>query len=209
MGADEYSPAFSAVTVLTPNEGEVIPSGSNQVIGWGAPGQADWFKLLYSVDNGLTWLPIDKGITDKGYFWYVPPMPNNKKACRIKVVAYNDSNVKVGADVTDVPFAIEVVKVTSPNGGIPLTSGDTQLVEWYTNEPVRPVATVQLSYTTDGGITWKKMDGSLVSPESFSWTVPTVLKEKKKCKVKVVLKDDKGRSVGSDLSDSFFSILPL
>ena len=37
IGADEYSPTFSAVTLLRPNEGEVVPSGSNQVIGWGAP----------------------------------------------------------------------------------------------------------------------------------------------------------------------------
>ena len=135
-------------------------------------------------------------------------MPNNKKSCRIKVLAYNDSNVKVGSDVTDVPFTMEVVKVTSPNGGSPLPPGDI-LVQWHTNETVRPVATVQLSYTMDGGVTWKQMIGSPVSgnPESFTWTVPTVTKEKKKCKVKVVLKDNQGKSVGSDTSDTFFSIL--
>jgi hypothetical protein len=207
IGADEYSPTFSAVTLLTPNKGGVIPSGSDQVIGWGAPSQADWFKLLYSTDNGLTWLTIEKRMTDKGYLWHVPAMPNNKKTCRIKVVAYNDLNVKVGSDVTDLPFTIEVVKVTSPNGGVPLTSGDT-LVEWYTNETVRPVATVQLFYTIDGGLTWRQMTGSPVSgnPGSFTWTVPSVTK--KKCKVKVVLKDDKRKGVGSDISDAFFSILP-
>jgi hypothetical protein len=206
IGADEYSPTFSSVNLLTPIEGEVIPSGSYQAIGWGAPVQADWFKLLYSIDNGLTWLTIDKGITDKGYLWYVPPMPNNKKKCRMKIVAYNDSNVKVGSYVSG-PFAIEVVKLTSPNGGVPLPPGDT-LVEWYTNETVRPVATVQLFYTVDGGVTWKQMIGSPVSdnPGSFTWTIPSVTK--KKCKVKVVLKDAQGKSVGSDTSDTFFSILP-
>jgi len=134
-------------------------------------------------------------------------MPNNKKKCKIKIVAYNDSNAKVGSYVTGVPFAIEVVKLTSPNGGVPVAPGDT-LVEWYTNETVRPVTAVQLFYTVDEGVTWKQMVGSPVlgNPESFTWTVPSVTK--KKCKVKVVLKDDKGKSVGSDTSDTFFSIQP-
>jgi len=115
----------------------------------------------------------------------------------------------VGADVNDVPFTIEVVKVTSPNGGVPLTPGDT-LVEWHTNEMLRPVAKVQLFYTVDGGVNWKQMTGSPVSgnPGSFTWTVPSVTVEKKKCKVKVVLKDNQGKSVGSDTSDTFFSIVP-
>jgi len=210
MGADEYSPTFGAVTLLVPQGGEVIPSGSKQVIGWGAPGKADWFKLLYSLDNGLTWLTIDKGIAEKGYLWSVPAIPKNRKSCRIKVVAFNDLNVKVGSGVTQGPFMIEVVKLTLPNGGGTLTSGDTPLIEWSTNETVRPVATVQLFYTANGGVTWKQIQGSPLSgnPGSFFWTVPPVTKEKSKCKVKVVLKDAKGNSVGSDMSDTFFTIQP-
>jgi hypothetical protein len=43
---------------------------------------------------------------------------------------------------------------------------------------------------------------------SFIWTVPPVTKAKTKCKVKIVLKDINDRTVGSDVSDGFFTILP-
>jgi hypothetical protein len=42
----------------------------------------------------------------------------------------------------------------------------------------------------------------------FSWKVPSVTKDKTRCKVKVVLKDAVGNSVGSDMSDNIFTILP-
>jgi hypothetical protein len=214
MGAYEYSPEFVELTLFQPNGGETVASGSEHLIGWGAPFQAESFNLLYSIDNGLTWKSIVKGITDKGYLWQVPDMPGNKKKCLFKVVGFNLSGVKVGADTSAAPFKIEVVRLIWPNGDpadLPLESGTEHKVEWETNGTLREVASAQLFYTVDGGLTWKQMQGSPVpdNPESFDWTVPAVARDKPKCKAKVVLKDDKGNSVGNDVSDAFFKILKI
>jgi hypothetical protein len=71
------------------------------------------------------------------------------------------------------------------------------------------VRQVRLFYSLDKGVTWKLFPsqpdpGS--NPGSHKVTLPN--KTKLKCKVKVVLKDDKARTVGSDVSDGTFTIGP-
>jgi hypothetical protein len=140
----------------------------------------------------------------------VPKPLNNKRKCYIKVIAFNASNVKIGADRSDAPFTIEVVKLNTPNGGESLTSGDSYEIKWSTNTTKNPVSKVILQYTLDGGLTWKQITtftgGN--NPGIYTWTIPTVVSTKTKCKVKVVLKDSAGNVVGSDLSDGFFTINP-
>jgi hypothetical protein len=101
------------------------------------------------------------------------------------------------------------VRVTAPNGGDVLTSGQRVAVQWETHETVRPVCSVQLFYSLDGGLNWKRMTGSPVrgNPGSFNWR-PRALKQKDDCKVKVVLKDSSARVLGTDTSDAPFKIEP-
>jgi len=127
----------------------------------------------------------------------------------VKVIGYDFSEKKVGADRSDWPFTIEVVKLTWPNGGETLTPGDMPTITWKTNETKRDVTKVKLLYTKNGGNTWNKIDTLDGNPGSYDgWTVPDVLKTKSKCKVKVVLKDARGNTVGKDTSDGYFTIQP-
>jgi hypothetical protein len=78
-----------------------------------------------------------------------------------------------------------------------------------TNATQNLVVKVVLSYTQNGGVTWQRLDtidGG--NPGTYSWAVPAVATAKLTCKVKVVLKDSAGNTVGSDLSDAFFTIQP-
>jgi predicted outer membrane repeat protein len=198
----------TAVKLLSPNGGEVIPSGSSYTIQWQAPANAHHYTLKLSMDNGMTWSTIASNITGNSYNWDVPIPWNNKRKCFIKVIAFNASNVKIGADSSDGPFTIEVIKLNTPNGGETLTSGSTYNITWTTNQTIRPVSKVILSYTLDGGVTWKAIPAIAGNPGTYSWTVPTVSTSKTKCKVKVVLKDSAGNTIGSDVSDAFFTINP-
>jgi hypothetical protein len=191
-----------------PNGGEVIPSGSNYTIEWEAPLEMATFKLKCSMDNGKQWIPIDSGITDTSYGWTVPTPRKNKKKCLVKVIGYDGSEKKVGADRSDWPFTIEVVKLTSPNGGETCTSGDPYTITWTTNGTKKPVEKVVLKYTQNGGKKWKKIDRLAEDTGTYEWTVPGVPKAKGKCLVKVVLKDANGKTVGSDTSDGYFTIEP-
>ncbi len=202
----------TAVKVLSPNGGEAIPSGDIYTIQWQAPPTAHHFTLKLSMDNGMTWTTIASNITGNTYDWTVPVPTNNKRKCLIKVIAFNSSNVKLGADRSDGTFTIEVIKLLSPNGGESLTSGDSIPISWTINKTRKPIAKMIISYTLNGGLTWKTViifPGGGSGSWSIIWTVPTVSTKKTKCKVKVVLKDSAGNVIGSDLSDGFFTISPL
>ena len=124
---------INTVTVVTPNGGEIIPSGSTYAIQWGAPSNAVKFDLKYSINNGSTWKTIASKVTGTSYDWHVPVPSNNKTSCLVKVIGFDSSGKKVGEDISDSAFTIEVVKVTSPDGGEILKSGNTRAITWRTN----------------------------------------------------------------------------
>jgi hypothetical protein len=207
--------AFTAVTLLAPNSGEILPSGSNYTIRWEAPPEAVKFKLKLSVDNGLTWAPITTDfVSGIEHFWTVPKPWGNKRKCFIKVVGYNASNTKLGIDASDESFAIEVVKLESPNGGVGVTypSGVPLTITWTTNATKKSVAKVKLYYTKNGGLTWLPIatlkDSVSITPglHSYNDWIPTVGEDKNNCKVKVVLMDAAGNVLGQDASDNYFTI---
>jgi hypothetical protein len=196
--------------VHAPNGGEVLPSGSSFEIKWCAPDPAVNFSLWYSADNRATWKLIKDEISGTSYNWTVPSLPANRKACFVKMIAYKASGKKSGQDTSEKPFKIQIVKVDSPEGGDRLRSNDTWQIRWQTHATVRPVETVRILYTKDGGATWEPILGSPVSPDSgtFNWTVPSISKTSNRCRVKVLLKDSKGMTIGTDASDGYFTIEP-
>ena len=212
-----YGDSFSSsgltpdkVILVQPTGGEVVTPGPTPYpIQWIAPPNAQTFKLQLSVDNGVTWsLIAPDRVPGTSYDWTVIPPTKNKKQCLVKVSAYDGSNVKIGSDKSDSVFAIEVVKLTSPNGGEPLVSGGTHTITWTNHGPMADQ--VILSYTLNNGSTWYPIDMGLDQSDDgiFDWVVPAVSKPKEKCLVKVVLKDASGNKLGSDASDEFFTIDP-
>ncbi len=225
-GADISDGNFTieVVTLLSPNGPEVFHPGDTTTIEWNACDAAASFDVMFSMDNGATWINVDDGNTPvliemeelAGAALPVkilPPSTGNKTKCLLKVVAYNDRNVKIGEDTSDTPFAIEVVKLDSPDGGVPLSAGDETSVTWTMYETAQPITKILLYLTKDGETTWKLFDTLKgifpPGPDSHPWTVPSVgTKAKTKCKVKIVLKDEKGVTRGQDVSDAFFTIEP-
>jgi C1A family cysteine protease len=196
-----------AVTLLAPDTDPGLPSGSTYRIQWDAPPEAGTFKVLYSTDNGATWRipPSGTNIATKYYDWTILTPLNNLKKCFVKVIGYNGT-VKVGEDRSSSPFAIEVIRLTSLNGGETLAPGETRTISWVTNATKRPVASVKLYYTVNNGLSWKLIKTLQSNLGSSSWVVPSVSAPKTKCKVKVVLRDAEGNPVGSDISDNVFTI---
>ena len=199
---------FGPCRLIAPNGGEAIASGSSYTIEWLAPPEAVSFKLKYSINNGKDWKPIDRGIVDTSYEWTVPPPTRNKTRCLAKVIGYDASDKKVGTDKSDEPFTIEVVRITYPDGEESLTSGHPLTITWETNETKRPVTKVILKCTTNGGKRWRKIHKLTEDTGSYETTVPEVPKTKSKCKMKVVLKAANRKTVGTDTSDSYFTIEP-
>jgi YD repeat-containing protein len=194
----------TAITVLSPNGGEIIPSGSTYTIRWSAPSSAVKFDLQYSINNGTAWTTIATNVTGTSYNWSVTKPAANKINCFVKVIGYNSSGVMVGEDKSNAIFTIEVVRLNSPNGGETLTSGTVHAITWTTNGTIRPVANVTLSYSLDGGTTYTSIITLTGNPGSYNWTVPAVTATN--CKVKVVLKDSGAVAIGNDVSNNIFTI---
>jgi hypothetical protein len=203
----------SRVSVISPDGDEPIPSGLPYTIRWAGPAQAVKYKAKYSMDNGLTWNKAHQEafVTGTALDWNVPVPSGNRHKCLVKVVGFNASGAAVSRDQSDTPFTIEVLRLTSPNAGEPpIPSGGQHTITWTTNTTIAPVDHIVLSYTLNDGLTWKKIDATADSVDdgSFIWDVPDVANQKDNCKVKIVLKDAFGNTVGSDVSDGVFTIQP-
>jgi uncharacterized delta-60 repeat protein len=197
--------------VASPNGGEVFPSGSITPISveWSAPPAAVSFTIERSFDGGATWDTVATGASGTTFPWPSPTPVNNQRQCLVRVIGFNADGARVNADRSDGFFTIEVVKLAQPDGGGPYISGDPLDIIWTTNETKRPVQSVKLFYTVNGGRTWNEiLPGPAGNPGIFNWTVPTVAVPKRQSKVRVVLKDINGKTVGSDVSNVSFTIQP-
>ena len=201
--------SFYYAELLSPSTGEIIPSGTTYTINWETSTDTAFFKLFYSTDKGTTWYSITPDlVTGTSYDWEVPSPKNNKTACLIKIIGYDSDRVEKTSFISK-PFTIEVVKLTSPDGGETLTSSTSWPITWTTNETKTPVANVILQYTINNGMTWKtitRITGG--NPGTYDWNIPVVSREKTKCKVKIILQNANGKVVGTDMSDDYFTISP-
>jgi hypothetical protein len=199
---------YTEVTVLTPNGGELFAAGEDVLIEWGAPATAVKFELFYSVDDGLTWKAITKDfVFGMTYGWIVPPSRGNKRSCLLKVVGYNSKGVPVGSDRSDGVFTIEVVKLAYPDGGETFYSGGMKTLTWTVNTTKKPVTSIKLYYTKNKGTTWTLITALAGDETYYEWSpLPAVTTRKTKCKVKVVLKDANGVTLGIDRTDGYFTL---
>ncbi len=197
------------IVLLTPNGGEVIPSASTYPIFWGAPSEAVRFSLFYSLNNGATWKLITEHVTETSFYWQVPELYSNTKACRVKVVSYDNAGKTLGLDKSDRVFTIKVITLMWPKDGDLLVSGSDCNIIWETNALKPYISTVSLYYTKDGGTTWIRIDTSSMAgnPGRFVWKIPFVSARKTRCKIKVVRKVTP-KVFPNDVTDRYFTIQP-
>ncbi len=205
------------LTVLQPNGGESWKAGNRYDLKWQSPTNAYKFNLVYSTDNKTTWSNITEVLAsnacnntgsylDCKISWRIPPQNGNKPYSFVKVIAKDINNQLIGQDVSDNAFAIEVLRVTSPNGNETLRVGQTYPITWETYALSKPVLMVILQYSTDGGSSWKPIKTFLwINPKRYSWRVPN--DPSPNCKVRVVLRDFSGKVVAVDESDRPFTII--
>ena len=199
---------WGPVTLASPFTGESLLSGSTHKIEWVMRAPVQKCRLEFSTDNGLTWKAIHLGyLTGTTYDWEVPTPNKNNSRCLIKVSGFDEFGKFVAKDESG-SLAIKTVQAESPDVADILTSGDIHRVTWRIDSTTRPVASVALWFTVNGGKMWWKMATLQGNPGSYDWTVPDIPNFKKQCKVRVLLMDAGGAKLGSDETDGFFRINP-
>jgi hypothetical protein len=196
-------------TVTAPNGGETWTAGTTRVIAWTATDNVGVtaVDLYISTDGGNNFTTIATGLANTGsYAWAVPNTPSSTAV--VRVVAY-DAAGNTGADVSDASFTIAApdttapaVTVTSPNGGESWAAGSVHNITWTATDN-EGVTSVDLYYSTDGGLTLTLIAAGVANTGSYAWTVPNAATANGF--VKVVAHDGSG-NIGQDLSNAAFTI---
>jgi C1A family cysteine protease len=191
---------FGDLTVLTPNGGENLETGSEYDITWTCSGLNN-VHIEYSTNNGETWTYIDTVSADNGsYAWTVPGTPSD--LCLVRVTGADaDENP---SDISDGVFTIfdpsqAAVEVFTPNGGESLTVNQEYYITW----SAAGLNSVKIEYSTDNGDQWTTIDTVDAASGRYTWTVPNTPSEI--CLVRITGDDSPGDP--SDTSDAVFSIV--
>ena len=167
-------------------EDEHLASGENVLVRWASPTENYYnkkrfrvdatYKLRYSFDE-ITWTEIASEITVCEYLWKVPVVEQSKR-CWIKVIGFDVDGQK--------------------------NDTDTQLV--YIR--VKPAVNVDIFYSTNGGETWRSIT-RVPYEEGNQYTYHVSMKSRR-CRfgaqVKVVMKDEGDKTVGTATSTEFMVI---
>jgi hypothetical protein len=230
IGADEFYPpavlTFGDLRLLGPTGAQVVRTGATVTLSWQAPDTFPagvTYRLQVSYNNGATWttIPGAGALTATTFDWLVPPRNANAKQSLLRIQAFDGAN-RIGQDVSDEPFEVEVVKILYPSDArVEFMSGLTLEppfgINWRLNDVKKNVAKARIDVSKNGGTTWEKAviaEGNpILNPTEnttyeLTWTVPDVGKDKKKAKVRVTLFDAAGNIIAKDQNDVPFTIFP-
>jgi hypothetical protein len=189
--------------VTSPSPGEIVPAGSAYPIGWDAIPGATAYDVFVSYNNKVTWEKLN-GATKVGvttYDWSVKALMKTGTSCFVRVVGFNDANTKVG-NVLSSAFTVGVLSTIAPGLGEIINAGSLYEITWDTTTQVA-VSGANLSYSTEGGATWKSLANLVSNPGAYTWTVPQLAATSKQCKVRVILTDDQGKTVARVVTPIF------
>lgn len=199
----------TCATVDSPSGAEVWGASSTHQIEWHGLVEEERVKVFYSLDEGATWEQIGTDfVTTTSITWNIPPVTKRHKKCLVKVLGYSDWDNIMSIGISDKLFTIDVAELTYPVQGEVFLATHDYTITWASSLAVEPVQEVKLYYSLSGGNGWKKIDIVSGNPGIYNWTVPEPKKLSTKCKVKVVLLNDKGKTVGKAVSQGYFTIQP-
>ncbi len=206
-----YTDCYADFRLLSPNGG-ILSAGLPKTLRWSAGFAGDLqtlpssFGLKYSLDKGKHWKKIaaDLDSDTRSYRWRVPAQWHDlPKRALVRVDAFDDLN-RFASDRSDHPLALRIAKVLAPNGKVRLKSGEKYTIRWHIGAKGKIAKTI-LQLSTDNGKHWKWIK-TLTNPKarSWKWTVPDT--PSRRCRIRVIVKNAKGKTIGADTSDRAFRI---
>ena len=195
-----------AITVTSPNGGEVWGRWLNKEITWRALESIANVRIEYSTngfqDETQTRLLVSSTRASTGrYTWLVPHQP---PATNVKIRVSNVADSQI-YDISDASFSISNrLRVITPNGGEAWSPGTVQEIVW---EALPDVDKIIIYYSLDGGLNFPNLIAYdfPASQGRLSWTIPANINSNS---VRVKVRHSAiGVVVDSDDSDANFSIV--
>ncbi|MEO5929696.1 MAG: T9SS type A sorting domain-containing protein [Candidatus Kapaibacterium sp.] len=162
-----------ALTVVSPNGGELFGADSTIKIRWNATNITGDLLVDYSIDSGKIWRPIKTVAARSGpdtLLWSGPHDTTNLALVRVMAV---DSSIR---DASNRAFSIRgsvnpKVKVLFPNGGEVFQADSTTAIKWQMQDITGQI-TIELS--TDNGAKWTIIGSkqARTGVDSLPWKTP-------------------------------------
>lgn len=197
----------TAVTVVSPNGGEILGGGVTHIVRWRTVGVGfGRFRVLLSTNGGSSFadtIAHSVASTESTLAW--TPAWMNISTCRIRVQALDSNGTVVVQDGSDANFAVQTsLTVVSPNGGEFWASGGHRTVKW--RRMGAGFSRYRLMVSVDGGLTYADTIAQIVNPgeSTFVWVVPAVTSST--CWLLAQALDSSGAVICQDASDGSFTI---
>ncbi|HEX3073943.1 MAG TPA: hypothetical protein VHP30_10055, partial [Ignavibacteriales bacterium] len=170
---DESNYAFTIakLNLTSPNSGlERLQTGKNFPITWTSENIAN-VRIDYSTDNGATWTLIVDNLNAAllTYNWTGIPAAAVTSQGRIRISDASDGPTYTRSDLSDNPFSIKLLNITTPVAGANLKAGASYNITWSKSSNV---SSVKIHYAQDG-VAFSQIGGALgLTGTTYSWTVP-------------------------------------
>ncbi|HEX3075147.1 MAG TPA: hypothetical protein VHP30_16145, partial [Ignavibacteriales bacterium] len=170
---DESNYAFTIakLNLTSPNSGlERLQTGKNFPITWTSENIAN-VRIDYSTDNGATWTLIVYNLNAAllTYNWTGIPAAAVTSQGRIRISDASDGPTYTRSDLSDNPFSVKLLNITTPVAGANLKAGASYNITWSKSSNV---SSVKIHYAQDG-VAFSQIGGALgLTGTTYSWTVP-------------------------------------
>jgi len=193
------------ITIINPMLDESISSGKPFNIKWSSLSLSDkGVNLYYSIDDGMDWEDIGEYFPNNGsYKWDVPRLEEISKKCKIMIQDAGQHHVVEISESFTIDGYPELL-LDIPFLGDKITNLSQQNINWESKNLNGRL--VNLYYSIDKGKNWIDIEKKIPINDKYVWTVPTIEKSSKKCRIKVEIS---GNESIYDLTEKNFSIKVL
>ncbi len=190
-----------AVTISSPNGGEVLTAGTSHNITWNYTGGCSSSIRISLYKGGAYNCLIASNVSAAAgsYSWAIPGALGAGEDYRVRVTCNSDTNVY---DLSDTSFTIgSPIAITSPNGGEVWVAGTSQDITW--NYTGGCSSSIRISLYKGGAYNCLIASNVSAAAGSYSWAIPGALGAGEDYRVRVTCNSDTNVY---DLSDTSFTI---
>ena len=191
--------------ILTPNGGESLTAGSYVEIKWAETKDTEFYTIQLSKNNGFSWTTIAKFVKGNSYNWIVPTDIYNRTKCLIRILGYDYRKKYITKDISDASFSIVVIRINMSVSKDLILNESLLRISWDTYQLIRPVNIVEIYFTLNGGLSWKRIGQMEGNPGYYDWKI--IQKPSNKCYVKIVFRDINNIIIGTVKNSLPFSII--
>ena len=161
-----FSIVLQKIKIISPNSQKEWVVGKKYYILWNWTGTFNNAVIDYSYDGGASWVNIASPTQNDGeYEWTIPNTPSNN--CLIRIRNYENPNVVAISDTFKIKP--QEIFVTSPCESDSFIVGRKYYITWdYTGS----FSSVNIEYSTDGGLTWIPVATNVQNSQNYEWTIP-------------------------------------